>query len=169
VHSLRTQTHPVVSLTPNPNPSPAGAEIVNVRVFPANRDAVFAAFSDPVQLAQWWGPVEFTNEFHQFDFRVGGDWLFTMRGPGGAAYELKKRFEEIVRPGRIVLRHVQQGHDFTLTMSFAVQGAGTKVTWVMRFADPAEAERLRTFLLQANEQNFDRLGSHLSGNQSADR
>lgn len=148
-------------MTPNANPS--GAEIVNVRIIPATREEVFAAFSDPVRLAQWWGPMGFTNEFHQFDFRTGGDWRFTMRGPDGAVYELKKRFEEIIRPERILLRHVQQGHDFTLTMSFAAHGAGTEITWVMRFDDPAEAERLRVFLLRANEQNFDRLAAHLSG------
>lgn len=151
-------------MTPNPRPSPSVAEIVNVRVFPASPEEIFTAFSDPIRLAQWWGPAGFTNEIHQFDFRTGGRWRFTMRGPDGNALELEKLFEEIVRPGRIVLRHDQKGHDFTLTMSFAAQETGTKVTWIMRFDDPAEAERLRDFLLQANEQNFDRLASHLSGN-----
>lgn len=156
-------------MTPNANPTPSGAGIVNVRIFAVTREELFAACSDPARLTQWWGPVGFTNEFHQFDFRTGGDWRFTMRGPDGAAYEMNKRFEEIVRPERIVLRHVQQGHDFTLTMSFAVRGAGTEVTWVMRFADPAEAERLRAFLFQSNEQNFDRLAAHLSGGGAATR
>jgi uncharacterized protein YndB with AHSA1/START domain len=143
--------------------------IVSTRMFAAAPEAVFAAFSDPVRLAQWWGPLGFTNTFHEFDFRTGGRWRFTMRGPDGAAYELEKRFAEIIRPERIVLRHVQEGHDFTLIMSFAVRGAGTEVTWDMRFDDPAEAEKLRAFLLQANEQNFDRLAAHLSGSGEAAR
>jgi hypothetical protein len=33
----------------------------------------------------------------------------------------------------------------------------------MRFDDAAEADRLRGFLQQANEQNLDRLAAHLSG------
>jgi uncharacterized protein YndB with AHSA1/START domain len=146
-------------------PSSAGSAdhaIVNSRVFPASPEALFAAFSDPFRLAHWWGPRGFTNTFHAFDFRPGGTWRFTMHAPDGAAYQLEKRFDEITPAKRIVLRHIQQGHGFTLAMSFAPKEAATEVTWVMRFDDPAEAEKLRAFLWQANEQNFDRLAAHLS-------
>lgn len=147
----------------------ADSTIVNTRIFPAGPAAVFAAFSDPTRLAQWWGPQGFTNVFREFDFRPGGTWRFTMRGPDGATYELEKRFEEIIPARRIVLRHIQQGHEFTLTMAFAVKGPGAEVTWVMRFDDPAETEKLRAFLCQANEQNFDRLEAHLSESPGAVR
>lgn len=138
--------------------------LVNTRVFAAPREALFAAFSDPARLAQWWGPAGFTNVFHEFDFRPGGRWHFTMRGPDGASYELEKVFAEIVPPARIGLRQDQKGHGFSLIMTFDVaRSGGTEVTWDMRFDDPAEAERLRSFLIPANEQNFDRLAAHLSG------
>ena len=137
--------------------------IVTSRVLPAARERVWAAFSDPVALAGWWGPADFTNTFHEFDFRPGGVWRFTMHGPDGAAYAMDKVFAEIVAPERIVLRHLQQGHDFTLTITIAAEGDHTRITWHMLFADPAEAEKLRSFLLVANEQNLDRLEVHLSG------
>ncbi len=86
-----------------------GRDIVNRRVLPASRGKVFTAFRDPVRLAQWWGPVGFTNEFHEFDFRPGGAWRFTMRGPDGASYALDKRFEKIAPPERIVLRRAHAG------------------------------------------------------------
>lgn len=139
--------------------------MVNTRVFSSPREAVFGAFSDPIQLARWWGPAGFTNTFHEFDFRAGGRWRFTMRGPDGVAYELEKAFAEIVPPSRIVLRHVQQGHDFSLIMTLIARDGGTEVVWDMRFDDPAEAERRRAFLVPANEQNLDRLAAHLSGGQ----
>lgn len=141
-------------------------EIITLRVLPVPRERVFAAFSDPARLAQWWGPEGFTNIFHEFDFRPGGSWRFTMRGPDGTAYEMNKRFVEVVPSERIVLRHFQQTHDFTLTMTFVPKGTGTLVTWAMCFEDPAEGERLRAFLAPANEQNFDRLAAHLSQSQS---
>jgi uncharacterized protein YndB with AHSA1/START domain len=147
---------------PGKNSPPAGRPIVSTRVLAAPREVVFAAFSDPARLAQWWGPQGFTNEFHQFDFRPGGIWRFTMLGPGGTAYGMHHQFTEIVRPERIVVRHFQPGHDFTLTMTFAAQGGGTVVTWAMCFDDPAEGERLRSFLGPANEENLDRLSAHLS-------
>jgi uncharacterized protein YndB with AHSA1/START domain len=144
------------------NNLPTGA-IVCSRVFPQPRDKVFLAFSDPVALASWWGPKGFTNTFQQFEFRPGGAWRFTMHGPDGAAYEMDHWFTEIVAPERIVVRHVQSGHDFTLTMTFAENSGGTLLTWHMIFDDPAEAGRVRAFIIPANEQNFDRLASHLSG------
>ena len=136
--------------------------IINSRIFAAPRAAVFAAFSDPLRLAQWWGPAGFTNTFHEFDFRPGGAWRFTMHAPDGAAYAMDKRFTEIVVPERIVLGHAQAGHDFTLTMTYAARGDRTELTWEMRFDDPAEAAKVRAFVLRANEENFDRLAVHLA-------
>lgn len=134
-----------------------GHDIVNSRVVDASREKIFAAFSDPAVLARWWGPKGFTNEFHDFDFRVGGAWRFTMRGPDSACHAMDHRFIEIVPPARLTVRHIQPGHDFTLTVSFAECADGTEVTWRMRFDDPAEAARLRSFLKMANEENLDRL------------
>jgi uncharacterized protein YndB with AHSA1/START domain len=76
----------------------SAGEIITSRAFPVSRDELFQAFSDPARLAQWWGPEGFTNTFHEFDFRVGGVWRFTMHGPDGAAYAMDKQFAEIVRP-----------------------------------------------------------------------
>jgi len=143
--------------------------IVNTRLFPAPVEAVFAAFSDRSRLAQWWGPAGFTNTIHEFDFRTGGRWRFTMRGPDGNSYEMDKRFAEVTPPACIVLRHVQAGHSFSLRMTFETKRGGTEAVWDMRFDDPAEAERLRDFLVPANEQNFDRLTAHLSGTPGAIR
>ena len=144
------------------NSPSAGRPIVSSRILTVSREAVFAAFSDPVRLAQWWGPKGFTNEFHQFDFRPGGTWRFTMRGPDGTPYAMDHQFTGIVRPERIVVRHFQPGHDFTLTITLAVQGAGSAVTWTMRFHDPAEGERLRAFLETATAENLERLAAHLA-------
>jgi uncharacterized protein YndB with AHSA1/START domain len=144
------------------NPAPH-QPIVSSRVFAASRAAVFAAFSDPARLARWWGPQGFTNTFHEFAFHPGGDWRFTMHGPDGAAYVMDHQFTEITAPERIVVRHSQAGHDFVLTMTLAAQGDRTELTWEMSFADPAGAEKVRAFILPANEQNFDRLAAHLSG------
>jgi uncharacterized protein YndB with AHSA1/START domain len=137
--------------------------IVSSRAFSLPREKVFAACSDAARLAQWWGPKGFTNTFQQFEFRPGGAWRFTMHSPDGAAYAMDHVFTEIVAPERIVVRHIQPGHDFTLTMTFAENAGGTLLTWQMLFDDPAEAGRVRAFVLPANEQNFDRLAEHLSG------
>jgi uncharacterized protein YndB with AHSA1/START domain len=148
-------------MSPTPPAGDAGGEIVTVRVLPAPREHVFAAHADPAALAAWWGPKGFTNVFHAFEFRPGGAWRFTMRGPGDAAYEMNHEFAEIVAPERIVVRHLQRGHDFTLTITLTAQPGGTEVAWRMVFDDPAEGARLRDFIAAANAENLDRLAAHL--------
>jgi len=145
--------------------NPVRGEIVSARVLPATRDEVFAAFRDPARLARWWGPNGFTNVFREFDFRPGGVWRFTMHAPDGTAYQMDHQFAEILPAERIVVQHIQPGHDFSLTMTLAAQGDGTEVAWRMRFADPDEGERVRAFVVPANEENFDRLAAHLSASR----
>jgi uncharacterized protein YndB with AHSA1/START domain len=146
-------------------PATAG-EIVNVRAFTAARAAVFAAFADPAALAQWWGPKGFTNDFHVFEFRSGGIWRFTMRAPDGASYAMDHRFGEIIPARRIVVRHLQAGHEFSITVELTERAGKTELTWRQRFDDPAEGERLRGFLTGANEENLDRLAAVLAGKSS---
>jgi uncharacterized protein YndB with AHSA1/START domain len=145
---------------------PSDGALVAFRLFDASRERVWAAFSDPVALSTWWGPASFTNTFHEFVFRAGGAWKFTMHGPGGTAYAMDHRFEEVVAPERLVVRHIQPGHDFTLTVTLAPVEGGTAVLWRMLFDDPAEAARVRAFVLPANEQNLDRLQAHLAKTMS---
>lgn len=147
----------------------ADQAITSSRILACSREAVFAAISNPAALAAWWGPAGFTNEFHAFDFRPDGVWRFTMRAPDGAAYAMDHRFKEVVAPERIVVRHLQPGHDFTLTITLTAQGERTEVGWRMVFDDPAEAARVRPFVVPANEQNIDRLQRYLAKTVSGAR
>jgi uncharacterized protein YndB with AHSA1/START domain len=146
--------------TPNTTP-PADRETHTSREFAATAADVFAAFRDPVLLARWWGPNDFTNTFHCFDFRPGGRWRFTMHGAGGGDYENESEFLEIVEPSRIVLRHVVPPH-FDMTLTFAEAGGRTTVGWHMRFATAEEWARVKAIVIPANEQNLDRLGAVLA-------
>jgi uncharacterized protein YndB with AHSA1/START domain len=70
-------------------------EIINVRVFNVPREALFNAWEDPQVLAQWWGPKDFRNTFHEFEFKPGGTWNFTMHSPGGQDFLNTCVFEEL--------------------------------------------------------------------------
>ena len=72
--------------------------IIGMREFDAPRDLVFAAWTDPKHLAQWWGPNGFTTTTMSFDLRSGGIWRFVMHGPDGRDYQNRITFEEIVPP-----------------------------------------------------------------------
>jgi uncharacterized protein YndB with AHSA1/START domain len=137
------------------------SEVVAARVFEQPRARLFEAFSDPKQLVQWWGPEGFTNTIESFDLRAGGAFNLVMRGPDGSIYPNRWRFAEVSPPARVVCEHFEPGHRFTLTLQLVQLGADTLLVWRMRFAERAEADRVRALVEQANEQNLDRLAAHL--------
>jgi uncharacterized protein YndB with AHSA1/START domain len=119
--------------------------IVGTRVFAAPRDLVFAAFTDPKHLAQWWGPNGFTTTTMAFDFRPGGVWRFVMHGPDGRDYQNRVTFEEIVRPERIIYHHggeVVEPVQFKTTITFEDIGGKTRLVWRSDFPTAAERDRV---------------------------
>ena len=58
-----------------------GRALVIERIFDAPRELVWKAWTEPEQVARWWGPKGFTSPAAEIDFRVGGKYLFAMRSP----------------------------------------------------------------------------------------
>jgi uncharacterized protein YndB with AHSA1/START domain len=139
-------------------------EITNTRTFPTTRDILFDAFADPKKLKHWWGPEGFTNTIHAFELKRGGTWRFTMHGPDGADFDNTSTFHEITAPERIVFVHHLPVHVFTMTMDFAREGNGTRLTWLMQFEPSADNAAMEPFIMAANEQNFDRLAAFMGQN-----
>ncbi len=54
--------------------------------FEAPLDRVWSAWTDDAKLARWWGPKHWPATSHAFDFRVGGRWHYSMKGPDGTQY-----------------------------------------------------------------------------------
>jgi uncharacterized protein YndB with AHSA1/START domain len=120
--------------------------IIGIREFDAPRELVFAAWTDPKHLSQWWGPNGFTTTTSSFDFRPGGIWRFVMHGPDGRDYQNRVTFDEIVPPERIVYRH-GGGEDvepvqFQQTVIFEDLGGRTRLTWRGVFPSAAERDRV---------------------------
>lgn len=146
----------------------ADREVVSTRLIDVPRNRVFAAFSDPEQLARWWGPHGFTNTIKKFEFREGGDWHLTMHGPDGVDYRNESVFLTIDPPERIVYDHLRTMHRFLMEMTFFDFDGKTRLTWRQRFESPAELEKVKQFVIPANEQNFDRLEEHLANHSRSD-
>lgn len=81
--------------------TPTGDRSVRVeRIFKASRARVWRAFTQPTQLAQWWGrgnPVDVVT----FDFQRGGHWRFVEHAHG-QQHGFEGRFGEIVEREKIV-------------------------------------------------------------------
>jgi uncharacterized protein YndB with AHSA1/START domain len=107
-------------------------ELVLTRVFDAPRELVFKAWTDPKQVAQWWGPNGFTNPVCDLDVRPGGAIRIHMRGPDGTVYPMTGVYNEVVEPERLVFTSAALDADgnpmfeVLTTVTFAEQGGKTK-------------------------------------------
>ena len=82
--------------------TPAEREIRVERFFDAPRDRVFAAFTDPALVPEWYGPHGTTTIVDEMDVRAGGKWRFVMRGPDGSETAFRGVYREVTAPERIV-------------------------------------------------------------------
>jgi uncharacterized protein YndB with AHSA1/START domain len=151
--------------------SNADREIVATRVFDAPRELVFEMWTDPVHVAQWWGPNGFTNSIQEMDVRAGGAWRLVMHGPDGTDYPNKSVYVEVVRPQRIVYDHVS-GPKFRMTATFDEEpGNKTRLTVRMVFETAALRDKTATEFgaVDGLKQTLGRLGEKLAGTAPADR
>ncbi|MCI0632863.1 MAG: SRPBCC domain-containing protein [Actinobacteria bacterium] len=71
------------------------------RVLPASPARVFAAMTEPAELAQWWGPRGFSSPNLELDVRVGGAYRIAMQPPEGDLFHLRGEFREVEPPTRL--------------------------------------------------------------------
>lgn len=81
-------------------------EIEITRVFDADRELVFDAWTNPIHLARWWGPQGFSNPICEVDLRVGGKWRVVMRAPDGSEIPFTAVYREVVPLVRLVFSSV---------------------------------------------------------------
>lgn len=111
--------------------TPSEREIVSERVFDAPRDRVFAAYTDPELIPQWWGPRGTTTIVDQMDVRPGGSWRFVGRDPDGSETAFRGTYREVTPPERIVQTFEWEGmpgHVVVETATFEDLGGRTRVT-----------------------------------------
>jgi uncharacterized protein YndB with AHSA1/START domain len=76
--------------------------IVMTRILAAPRKLVWKAWTDPVHVAQWWGPRGITTKIVKLDLRPGGTWRFEHHMPDGSSYAFKGIYLEVVEPEKLV-------------------------------------------------------------------
>jgi len=92
----------------DPTPAAAaGQEVLITRIFEAPREKVFRAWTDPDEVAAWYGPEHFDTprERIRIDLRVGGRYeLMMVQRGGGGEFAIGYEILELVEPELIVLR-----------------------------------------------------------------
>jgi uncharacterized protein YndB with AHSA1/START domain len=136
-------------------PAPGAApdrEVLITRIFEAPRERVFKAWTDPDEVAAWFGPqhMDTPRERIQIDLRVGGRYELTMvRQGGGGEFSIGYEILELVEPELLVLRSDPMPdmgmHEPTVVrVEFHDHGAKTRMTLTdgplpPEGRDPAEA------------------------------
>jgi uncharacterized protein YndB with AHSA1/START domain len=143
-------------------------EVSLTRRIAAPPEVVFAAWTDPKHLAEWWGPKGFTNPVCEADARVGGVIRIDMRGPDGVVYPMTGRFLQIDRPHRLVFtaspidEHGEPVMEVLNTVTFAKIDRGTEVSLIARVTSTTpDAPRFLSGMSQGWSQSLDRLISFL--------
>jgi len=72
------------------------------RVLDAPRQLVWNAWTTPELVMQWWGPEYFTSPTCKIDLRVGGHFVYCMRGPDGTDYWNGGIYRELVPIEKLV-------------------------------------------------------------------
>lgn len=109
---------------------PSNHEIVSERVFSAPQEQVFAAFSDPDLIAQWWGPRSVRTIVDQMDVRPGGGWRFVCLDAEGREDRFRGTYLEVAPPEQLVQTFQWEGMPGRVlveTVTFEDLGGRTKV------------------------------------------
>jgi uncharacterized protein YndB with AHSA1/START domain len=154
--------------TSEPIESTFDREIVLTRVFAAPRAMVWKAWTDPEQLAKWWGPTGFTNPVCEIDVRPGGQIRIDMHAPNGIVYPMTGAFEEVVPPRRLVFTSAamdSEGKPIFVnrnTVTFTEAADGTEIALHVKvISATANAQQYLKGMKQGWSLSLDRLAALL--------
>lgn len=122
-------------------------ELVLKRILNAPREKVFAAWTKPELLTQWFAPAPWTTPKAELDVRPGGSNLVVMRGPDGTEFPNRGVYLEVVPNERLVVTDAytsawepSEKPFMTLILTFEDAGAG-KTAYTARVLHWTAADR----------------------------
>jgi len=118
-------------------------EFVLEHEFTARADQVFAAYTDPHLIAQWWVPTGGVLRVESMDPRPGGAWRFVQPMPNGQEITYRGSYLEVRPPTR-------------LAYTFEIEGqAGSELTATIDLEEVHGTTRLKLTNLCASQEARD--------------
>jgi uncharacterized protein YndB with AHSA1/START domain len=152
--------------------TPSENAIKFVRRFSADRDTVWAMWTQAERLRNWWGPKGFTTPVFEVDFREGGAWFYCMQDPEGQRYCGKMIYGEIDPPRRFTAADIfadEEGKPISdlpearSEFEFVENNGETVVTNISRYSTQAARDQVIDMGVEAGlSQCFDRLDQYLA-------
>jgi uncharacterized protein YndB with AHSA1/START domain len=147
-------------------PAVKDQELVLTRLINAPREIVFAAFTDPKHVRNWWGPKDYPATHVEIDARAGGRWrnCLTSVADGRELWQ-HGVFREVTPPSRLVFTFVweeegERGLETLVTITFADEGGRTRLKFRQA---PFQSIAERDGHGGGWSSSFDRLDAFLAG------
>lgn len=109
------------------------AAVVVRRTFPASRERLFRAWSDPRELIEWFSPEGYRNPSVDADVRPGGAFRVAMQKlPDGEPFYVNGEYRVVEPPARIVFSWTWEDpamnvRDTVVTVDLLERGESTEV------------------------------------------
>ena len=159
----------------------AKATLTFERIFDASRERVWRAWTDPTELAAWWGPRGWETTVKRFEFVPGGVWHYCMTcldPDQGEMFEQeswgKATFQRIDRPASFTYKDEFSGADgktddtmpaMMIDMEFHEEDGRTRLVSRSVFASADDYEKVLAMgVVEGATQTWDRLEEHLNRN-----
>ncbi len=133
-----------VDVTPN-----GDRDLVLCRIIDAPRAKVYAAYTMPAKVNQWWAPLPWKANVIQMDLRPGGASHIVMEGPTGESHDMPGVFLEVIPNEKVVWTDAyskawepREHSFFTAVITFEDAEAGkTKYTAHVFHGNAADRQR----------------------------
>ena len=135
----------------NPQPTAriiSDREFVLEHTFRAPAAKVFAAYTDPKLIPQWWAPRGGSLRVDLMDVRPGGKYRFVQRMPNGPEMVFTGEYREVRPVTRLVYTYMiegQPGSELTATVDLQETGGTTRLTLTNLCASKAARETLVSY------------------------
>jgi uncharacterized protein YndB with AHSA1/START domain len=141
-------------------------ELVYRRIFHAPRELVWRCLTDPVELAQFWGPRGMTTPLDGIvvELRAGGRFETLMVGDLGS-HRMVATFTEVIPPERLAWVEPASGMQTTGTLTDLGDGSTEAVIHQRHVPEPMRLPQARAGFLTS----LDKLEEHLARLTRGDR
>ncbi len=109
------------------------------RTFDAPLTLVWEAWTQSEHIANWWGPPGMQMDIVKHEFKVGGDWEYTMRMPDGKPFKSFGTYSRIEAPNLVETsaNFIPMTEGVTLLAEFTEEGDKTALSF--KVIHPTEA------------------------------
>jgi uncharacterized protein YndB with AHSA1/START domain len=141
--------------------TPSDLEVGMSRTFNAPLALVWAAYTDPRHVANWWGQRGSTTIVDKMDVRPGGAWRYVQQTPTGEEYAFRGEYREIMPLEKLVSTFEFEGmpgHIVVDSATFAEADGQTTITVISTFASKEDRDgMLQSGMTEGANESWDRL------------